>query len=94
MSTIAAFLMGMVGPMVLRALMMLGVGLMTFTGVAAALQGLIDIAVNNWASVGADILALGGLAGIPQAAGIVCGAMVARVGIWVTASATKWITKA
>lgn len=94
MSTIAAFLMGMVGPMVLRALLTLGIGLMTFTGVAAALQGLIDIAVNNWASLGADILGLCGLAGIPQAIGIVCGAMVARVGIWVTASATKWITKA
>lgn len=93
MSTIAAFLLGMVGPMLFRAVTMLGLGLITFTGVAAALQGLIDQAVSNYASIPSDILGLAGLAGVPLAIGIICGAMVARVGIWVLASATKWVTK-
>lgn len=94
MTTLAALLMGLVGPMVLRALTTLGLGLMTFTGVAVALQGLIDQAVSNYASIPSDILGLAGLAGVPQAVGIICGAMVARVGLWVASSATKWITKA
>lgn len=93
MTGLAALLMGLVGPMVLRALTTLGLGLITFTGVAAALDGLIQQAVSNYQSIPADILGLAGLAGVPQAVGIICGAMVARVGLWVASSATKWITK-
>jgi len=93
MNSVAALLMGLVGPMLLRALTTLGIGLVTFTGVAASLDGLISQAVQNYQSIPADILGLAGLAGVPQAVGIICGAMVARVGLWVASSATRWITK-
>lgn len=86
-----AALMSLAGPLVLRALVVLGIGTITFTGVAASLQGLIDLAVQNWAGVGSDVLALSGLAGIPQALGIICGAMTARVGMWVAVSATRFV---
>lgn len=93
MTTLAAWLISMVGPLVLRALTMLGIGVIAFTGVTAAVQGLIDMATSNWSSVPSDILALGSIAGIPQALGIICGAFVARTGMWVAVSATRWIVK-
>lgn len=91
MTTLAAFLMSMAGPLVLRVLTMLGIGVFTFTGVTAAVQGLIDMATSNWGSLPSDILALASIAGIPQALGIITGAFVARTGMWVAVSATRWI---
>lgn len=91
MSTLAQFLIGMAGPLALRVMLALGIGTVTFTGVASSLQGLIDMAVNNWASVASDVLALAGLAGIPLAIGIICGAMTARVGLWAAVSATRFV---
>jgi len=87
---LGAWLLSLAGPLALRVLTALGVGTITFTGVATSLQTLIDMAVSNWAGVGADILALASLAGLPECVGIICGAMVARVGIWAAVSATKF----
>jgi Protein of unknown function (DUF2523) len=89
--SLTSLLMSLVGPMVFRALTLLGIGTITFTGVTTALQGLIDIATNNWSSLTADVLALASIAGLPQAVGIITGAMTARVGMWVAVSATKWV---
>jgi len=66
----------------------------TFTGVTVALQSLIDMATSNGSRVPAGVLALASLAGVPQAMGILAGAMTSRVGMWVVASATRWVTKA
>ena len=93
MPTFAAFLMSLVGPLAIKVITALGMSLITFTGVTVALQGLIDMATTNWASVPSDILALASIAGIPEAIGIICGAFVSRVGMWTVASATKWVTK-
>lgn len=93
MATLFSFLATAIGPLVIKALLAIGIGTITFTGVTVALQGLIDIAVNNWAGVPAAVLQLASLAGIPQSIGIVCGAMVARTSMWVAVSATRWITK-
>ena len=94
MGTLATLLMGLAGPLVLRALVVLGIGTMTFTGVTVALQGLIDMATNNWSSLPADLLGLASIAGIPQCLGIIAGAYVARVGMWVAVSATRWVVGA
>lgn len=93
MSTLFTFLMAAVGPMVLRALTMLGIGTLTFTGVTAALTSLISMAQTNWASVPSDVLQLGAIAGIPECLGIIAGAFVARTGMWVALSATRWIVR-
>lgn len=87
----ATLLMGLVGPMALRVLTVLGIGTVTFTGVAASVQGLIDVAVVNYSGLSADVLALAGIAGVPQALGIICGALTARVGMWVAVSATRFV---
>lgn len=91
MGTLAAILMSLVGPMVLRALTILGVGLVTFTGVTAGLQGLVQAAQDNWGALPAAMLGLASLAGVPQALGIIVGAMTARVATWAAVSATKWV---
>jgi len=85
--------MGAIGPLVIKALIAVGLGTLTFTGVTAALDGLISMATTNWGGLPADVLQLVSIAGIPQALGIVAGAFSTRVGIWVAASATKWVTK-
>lgn len=86
-----SWLLTIAGPLVLRVFTLLGIGTITFTGVTSSLQGLIDMATSNWSSVAADVLALASIAGIPQCIGIVCGAMVARVGMWAAVSATKFV---
>lgn len=93
MGNIASWLLTMAGPVLLKALAAVGIGTLTFTGVDTALRGLINLAQNNWQSMPVDVLALAGLAGVPQGIGIIAGAFVARVGMWAAASATKWITK-
>lgn len=91
---LANFLLSMAGPLVLRALLLVGVGTITFTGVALSLQGLIDQSITNWGGVAADVLALSSIAGIPQALGIITGAMTARVGMWAAISATRFMVSA
>jgi len=93
MGTLFSFLLSAAGPVVLRALTMLGIGTLTFTGVTASLDGLISMAQTNWSSVPADVLQLGAIAGIPQCLGIIAGAFVARTGMWVALSATRWIVR-
>ena len=89
--SLVTLLMGLAGPLVIRALIALGIGTVTFTGVTVALQGLIDIATTNWASMPSAVLALASLAGIPQCLGIVCGAFVAKVAMWAAVSATRFV---
>jgi len=93
MTNLFGFLMLAVGPMVLRALTMLGIGTITFTGVTAGLTSLISAAQSNWSSIPSDVLGLAGLAGIPECLGIVAGAFVARAGMWVAVSATRWVIR-
>lgn len=88
---IAAWLITLVGPLAMRVLLAIGFSTVTFTGVTIALQALIDSAVTNWASLPGDVLGLAGVAGIPQSIGIICGAMVARAGMWAAVSATRFV---
>ena len=87
----AAFLLALVGPLVIKALIALSIGTVTFTGVTIALNGLINMATSNWSSVFPAVLQLASLGGVPEGIGIVTGAMVARVGIWAASSASKFV---
>jgi len=93
MSTLFTFLLGAAGPLVLRVFMMLGIGTLTFTGVTEGLNALISNAQSSWAGVPGDVMGLAGLAGIPECLGIIAGAFVARAGMWVAVSATRWIVR-
>lgn len=88
---IAGFLMSMAGPLVLRAMSAVGFTMMTFTGVQAVINLLIGRAQDSWAQAPAAMLQLASLAGLPEAAGLICGAVIARVTLWQIAQATKLI---
>jgi len=88
---LASFLLGIIGPLALRVLTALGIGTLTFTGVTEGVNALIQAAVQNYASIPADILGLCAVAGVPQALGIICGAMTARVGMWAAIKATSFV---
>jgi hypothetical protein len=90
---LATFLLSIAGPLALRVIAALGMGVVTYTGVDTALNGLIQQAQSSWQGLSADVLGLAAVAGIPGALGIIAGAMTARVTIWVGVSATRWIVK-
>lgn len=78
----AAFLLAMVQPLLGRILAVLGLSLVTFTGMDLMVNQVISYAQTAWAGLPAGMLALAGLAGIGQALGIVMSAILTRVLIW------------
>lgn len=89
----ATWLLAMVGPVAFRVLAVLGLGIVTFTGVTELVRTLVTQAQNQWAGLPANVLGLATLAGMPEALGIVFGAIVARAALWAAASATKLMFK-
>ena len=91
---ISSFLLGMAGPLAVRVLLALGFTAVSFAGVTVALNQLMTIAKDNWASMPVDVLAIASLSGIPQALGMIASAYAARVAVWVTQNATKYVVGA
>lgn len=77
--TWAQFLFGLITPLARRALVALGLSVVTYSGVSVALDGVLSYAKSNLAGLPADVIALCGLSGIFTALGIVAGALVAAV---------------
>lgn len=76
---LAAFLIGAAWPIVRKVLAALGIGFLTYEGL-----GLIAAQINAqiaeyWGQVGANAMQIMSLGGIPQALGILCGGLTARV---------------
>lgn len=88
-----AFLLAMVGPMAIRALIAVGFGAVAFTGITEVVNGLVSVAQSSWGGVSGGVLAIMSLAGVPTALGLVFGAFVARATLWVGASAARLIFK-
>jgi hypothetical protein len=79
-----AFLLAMVGPLVRRALVSLGVGVLSYAAVSVALNAALASAKAAWAGLTGDTLALIQMAGVSTAASILAGALVARVALQFT----------
>lgn len=88
-----AFLVAAVGPLAIRALVAIGFAAVSFAGVTTAFQGLTSYAQTQWAGLPAAVLQLATLFAVPQALGIIFGAMAARIGIWAAANGSKLIFK-
>lgn len=88
-----SFLAAAVGPLAVRVLTALGVSVITFTGVTAAVEGLVSAVQSGWGGMPAAMAGLVGVSGAPEALGLVLGAVNARVALWVAASASKWAIK-
>ena len=89
---LAAWLLTLIGPLVVRALIVLGISTVTYTGVTASLDGLIGMAQNSWVGLPQDLLQLASIAGVTDFLGIITGAMSTRVTLWVASMSTRWIT--
>lgn len=77
---VAGFFMGMVAPLVRKALVILGVGVVTYTGFQVVLDNFINQIKANMGQLGqyADLAAL---IGFQQSVGIILGAVAARISL-------------
>lgn len=76
MGGIAAFLMAMAGPMVMRMLLSVGVGTVTFVALTAAVNALLSSAKTATAGLTGVVFQLVAMAGFFDAMGIAGGALV------------------
>jgi len=91
--TLAAFLVGLVGPLMARWLAAMGLSLVTVAGLSAAYAALKSQVIANIGGLPAATVQLAGLLGIWEAVGIVLGSFVfvitwrASGGFWKLAKA-------
>ena len=90
---LVTWLLALVAPMVIRAVIALGFTAVTFTGVTVAANSLMTIAQNNWSAMPYTVLQLSHLSGIDEALGMIAGAYVARLAVWSTINGTKYLLK-
>ena len=88
---IAAFLMQMVGPMVVRALISVGFTAVTFTGVRALVDQMISAAQSSWTTIPLAALQLASIAGVPDCLGLIAGAFVAKTTFWLASQSVKLV---
>jgi ABC-type spermidine/putrescine transport system permease subunit II len=70
------WLMSMIEPMIARVLVSLGLGYVTFESINQILDGVISSVTTAMNSLGADVLQIITLYGLPEALGIILGGMV------------------
>ena len=90
---IAAWLLTLVGPLVIRVIAALGFTAVTYTGVTALINQLVSTAQQNWSAMPTAVLQLLTLSGIPQVLGMIFGAYMARVAMWAAVGAAKYVLK-
>lgn len=78
MGNLAAFLLGMVTPLVRRALVALGLGVVTYAGLAAVASSVSSAVQSNYGQLSGLALELLNMIGAGQAIGIILGAIAAR----------------
>ena len=80
-----AFLAAIAGPIAKRVLTALGVGVVSYAAVSLALNAALAAAKQSWAGLGGvgfgEALALAQMAGVPTAASIFAGALIASVAL-------------
>ncbi|WP_429200424.1 DUF2523 domain-containing protein [Aeromonas veronii] len=76
---IAAFLLSIASPIVIRVLLQLGIGIVSYIGVEAAVNGLISLAQSNWSGLPSIVLQFMAISGVNSALGIIAGGVTARL---------------
>ena len=87
--TWAVFLLSLVGPIVVRAIIAIGLSVVTVTGMTALVSSLVTAAQGYYGGMPSAILGLAALSGVPAGLGLVFGAFVARAAMWAAMSATR-----
>lgn len=93
MSMLAGWLMAMVGPMVMRAIIAAGFTAITFAGVTALVNTLVGQAQAGWQSLPTTTLQLASLLGLPEVLGMIFGAYVACIALKQAQGMTKYVLK-
>jgi len=83
MPAIGTWLVGLAGPFIRKVLLSLGVGVVSYAAVSAALAAVLSSAKTAWGGLAGDALALIQMAGVNTAASILAGALPARVALQV-----------
>lgn len=84
MALFGAFLGAIAGPVAKRALLAVGVGVVSYAAVSTVVGQALASARDAWGMLAGDVLALIQLAGINTAASIMAGAITARVALQFT----------
>lgn len=84
MANFASALFALATPIAKQVLVSLGLGVITYTGLTAALSQINSLIQTNLNGLVPDLAALLGLAGLGQALGILSGAFAFRIGMVVT----------
>lgn len=79
MTQVWAFLIAAIWPLAKKVLIMLGIGFVTYEGLSLLANNAIQAAQANWSQLSITSLQMLSLMGAPDALGIICGALVARV---------------
>lgn len=79
--TFASVMGGLAAPLAKRAAVALGIGFISFAGLTAALNTLLDLVRSSWGGLGGDIAALMALGGYNTALAIIGGALIGRVAL-------------
>lgn len=89
---IGVFLAAIIGPMVARVLLSLGVGIVAYKGVELMLENIRTTVEGAWSGVGADIIAIAGIAGFDQFITIVLSSISAALTLKLVSGALKKLT--
>lgn len=90
---LAAWLLSLVAPFAIRALVALGFTAVSFVGVSTLANQLIQIAQQNWGALPIAALQMASLSGIPEALGMIVGAYAARLAVWSALNGTRYLLK-
>lgn len=81
--SLAGLLTALAGPLAKRVLTALGLGMVTFAGVEAAVQAGLSAAQSNFSGVGADVAAILAMGGVFTALSIVAGGITAGLSMMI-----------
>ncbi|URF08061.1 DUF2523 family protein [Cupriavidus campinensis] len=83
MAGLAGFLMALIGPLARQALIALGIGLITYVGLDAAVSGALAAAKSSLGQMPASVAAILARGGIFTAMSIIAGGITARMSMMV-----------
>lgn len=90
---LAAWLLALVAPLVVRGVIALGFTAVVFTGVTAGVNQLVQTAQSNWNSIPVAVLQLASLSGIPESMGMIFGAYMALFALEASLGFGKYVFK-
>ena len=91
--TWAAWLLSLIGPLVIKALIALGVGVLTVTGVDLAVNQALQWVTQAVGGIPADMANVLGLGGVFDGMAYIAGAFAARVAMAGASSMKTWFIK-